>query len=135
MEKWKNFTVYSKNKLTSTEKSHLFAMPSNGEYKDYKFWHNAKLCHETKNPKFMSLGYTDETEFKLIKSEKQGDKYVVVDTITLKGDQMKEAFASCNKPYEKKAPKVEEPKLDEPELDPEFEEPDFGIEPDDLPFM
>lgn len=123
-ENWKNFSVWSSNKVAETDKANLFTFPGTGELKGYRFWHNKKLCHEAKNPKFMNLGYTPDMEFRAFKQEKASDgKYITVDEKVLTGDQMKEAFAACNKPLEKKAPVKEEPKQE------------VEIADEDLPFV
>lgn len=129
-ENWKRLSVWTNNKVAETEKACLFALPSDGELKGYRFWHNKKLCHETKNPKFMSLGYTADTEFRVFKQEKASDgKYITVDEKVMNGDQIKEAFKACNKPFEKNAPSKDEPVIEEPVI----EEPEIAEE--DLPFV
>ncbi len=67
---WKNIYINSNLIQRDTGKAVLFAMPKNGKYAGWSFWHPAKCVHGIVNRRdIVRLGYTDDWDFKLVKKD------------------------------------------------------------------
>ena len=86
---WKNININKQNIETETARSVLIKMPNNSDYKGFKFWHPAKLVREGRHSNAVSIGYTDEFEFKLFKS---GKNYKVLAELKIGVEEFENAF-------------------------------------------
>lgn len=94
---WKNININKNNIQAETENSMLIGMPKLSGYKGYSFWHPAKCIHDSFTNGYISLGYTDEWEFKLKKYGKgKYNKYQVIDEITVGAEEIENAFRNMN---------------------------------------
>ncbi|HEM9584479.1 TPA: hypothetical protein U3L45_000463 [Streptococcus agalactiae] len=92
---WKKIYFNSLNIIYEGEKSCLIKMPNNSRYKDYKFWHPAKLVRElTKgNGYFKTFSFTEEWEFNIFKDDKN---YNRTKEIILSSEEMEDEFETVN---------------------------------------
>lgn len=94
---WKNININKNNIKAETERSYLIAMPHNSDYDDYSFWHPAKLVREGRNRSAISISYTDDFKFKLVKYGKgKWNKRDVIDEKTIDAITFEEAFGIMN---------------------------------------
>lgn len=64
---WKNINISKNNIDHETAKAVLIKMPNKSDYKGYCFWHSSKLVRKGRNKNSISIGYTNDFTFKLIK--------------------------------------------------------------------
>lgn len=90
---WQNININIQNVETETAKSVLIKMPNNSQYKGFKFWHPAKLVRKGRNSYAISISFTDDFTFKLVKyGNGKYNKYDVIDQIEIDAQKLKEAF-------------------------------------------
>lgn len=94
---WKNININKNNIKAETERSYLIAMPHNSDYDGYSFWHPSKLVREGRHSNAVSIGYTDDFKFRLIKNGKgKWNKYDIIDEKTIDAEDFEEAFGIMN---------------------------------------
>lgn len=94
---WKSININIQNVEYSTDKATLIKMPNNSDYKDYKFWHPSKLIRSGKNSYAVSLSYTDEFTFRLIKYGKgKYNQKQIINEIEIDVEKFEKAFAIMN---------------------------------------
>ena len=115
---WKNIDINKNLVKAGTERAVLIAMPHNSEFGGYSFWHPAKLVRNGNRGDMVSIGYTDEFQFRLKKYGKgRYNSREVIDEIPLAGDEFEAIFKSLGDDI---ALPPEEPLIYTPEhLDPE----------------
>lgn len=104
---WKNIYINSNLVQRDTGKSYLFAMPKNGEFSGWYFWHPAKCVHGVyARSDCLCIGYTDTWEFKLVKKN---------NSMNITVEQFEKAFEKMDaniRPWLKKFDFVEVPEVD-----------------------
>lgn len=86
---WNKLFFNKQNVEYESDRAILINMPNQSIYKGWKFWHPAKLVREEGgNGYFYSLSFTDNWEFRLFKSYKQGQN----PQKTVSPDEIIEAF-------------------------------------------
>lgn len=94
---WKNININKNNIKVETERSYLIAMPHNSDYDGYQFWHPAKLVREGRHRAAISISYTDDFEFKLVKYGKgKWNSRDVIATTTISAEAFEAAFGITN---------------------------------------
>lgn len=90
---WKNININKQNIKAETEKAILINMPHNSNYDGYSFWHPRKLVRDGKHSYAISLGYTEEFEFKLVKYGKgKYNSKEIIDQTVIDYEEFEEAF-------------------------------------------
>lgn len=120
---WKNINVNKQNVKVESAKAVLIQMPHNSDYDGYSFWHPAKLVRTGRNSNAVSIGYTEEFTFKLVKygSGKWNSKEIVSEK-TISVEEFEAAFGvmdeniTTSKKDTESYLKVEEPKKIEKEV-------------------
>lgn len=101
---WKNLQINKQNIKTETAKAVLINCPKKSKYSGYSFWHPSKLVRSGKHSYAVSVGYTDEFEFRLKKYG--GGKYnsrQILDEVTISAAEFVEMFGVMDENI--KAPK------------------------------
>lgn len=97
MPSWKNININKQNVKTDTGRAVLINCPHNSDYDGFSFWHPSKLVREGKNSNALSIGYTDDFRFKLVKYGK--GKWNIRDIIEQKEisvEEFEEMFGIMN---------------------------------------
>lgn len=95
---WKNISINSNQIKAQTEKAILVNCPHNSNYDGYSFWHPSKLVRSGKHCASVSIGYTDEFEFKLIKYGKgKWNSRNIIDEVQILAQEFEEMFDIQNK--------------------------------------
>ena len=90
---WKNIQINKQNIKGETSKSVLIKMPHNSDYDGYCFWHPKKLIHEGAHSNALSLGYTSEFEFRVIKyGNGKWNSKEIIDEYEISVEEFEEAF-------------------------------------------
>ena len=101
---WKNININIQNIKAQSSRSILIAMPHSSDYDGYCFWHSSKLVREGRHSNAVSIGYTDDFNFRLIKYGKgKWNSRDVIDEIYINASQLEDAFGVMNENI--KAPK------------------------------
>ena len=94
---WKNININKQNIKADTGRSILIQMPHSSDYDGYCFWHSSKLVHDGRHSNAVSIGYTDDFNFRLIKYGKgKWNSSDVIDEIYINASQFEEAFGVMN---------------------------------------
>lgn len=64
---WRQININKQNIKAETSRAKLIACPHNSRYKGYCFWHPAKLIRSGRHSNALSLSYTEDFSFNLIK--------------------------------------------------------------------
>lgn len=88
--KWRKVPIKESEIIAETDASHLIALPERSAFKGYCFWHPKRLVRPY-NDRLM-VSYNGTFRFKLTKSEKRNDEYIVVDEIMIDADEFGEAY-------------------------------------------
>lgn len=114
---WKQININRQNIKTECEKAVLIQMPHNSDYDGYCFWHPSKLVRDGRNKNAISIGYTEEFEFKLIKYGKgKYNQKTILDEKKIDVEEFEASFGTMNdnivvpKKDAESYLKVEEPK-------------------------
>ena len=90
---WKTININRQNIRTGTGKAVLIACPHASDYNGYCFWHPSKLIREGRHRNAVSMSYTEEFTFRLIKYGKgRYNQYDVIDEVTVAADEIEEIF-------------------------------------------
>jgi len=115
---WKNIQINANQVETETGRACLIKMPNGSDFAGYMFWHPAKCVREGKHSAALSIGYTEDWNFKLIK--KGNGKYNKFETISeqeISVEDFEEAFNVTNDNIREKKEEsyliVEEPEAKE----------------------
>ena len=80
MSRWKKVQINRQNIQAETARAVLIKMPKNS---GYVFWHPSNLVREGKNSNALSLSYTNEFIFRLMKyGSGQYNKYEIIDVLS-----------------------------------------------------
>ena len=94
---WKNINISRNLVKAETEKAVLIAMPHNSDYNGFRFWHPARCVREGRNSSAISIEYTEEFVFRLIKYGKgKYNSREVIDELQLSCDEIEEAFEALD---------------------------------------
>lgn len=97
MSRWKKVQISRQNIQAETARAVLIKMPRKSEYKGYVFWHPSKLVREGKNSNALSLSYTNEFIFRLMKyGGGQYNKYEIIDVQELDSYDFEKAFRTMD---------------------------------------
>ena len=72
---WRNININKQNIKAETARAKLIACPHNSRYNGYCFWHPAKLIRSGRHSNALSLSYTEDFSFNLIKYGKGKTNY------------------------------------------------------------
>lgn len=90
---WKNISVNINQIKAETDKAYLINCPHNSNYDGFSFWHPAKLVRSGKHSASISVGYTDEFKFRLIKYGKgKYNSKSIIDEIEISVEEFEEMF-------------------------------------------
>lgn len=64
---WKNININKQNIQYDSDKAVLINCPHKSNYDSYSFWYPSKLVRDGKHSYAVSLGYTNDFKFKLVK--------------------------------------------------------------------
>lgn len=85
---WKNINISKNNIDHETAKAVLIKMPNKSNYKGYCFWHSSKLVRKGRNKNSISIGYTNDFTFKLIKyGNGKYNKFDIIKEIEISVDE------------------------------------------------
>ena len=94
---WKNIDINKQNIKFETEKSILISMPHSSEYDGFSFWHPSKLVRSGRNSSSVSIGYTEDFNFRLIKYGKgKYNSHEIIDEDIICSADFEEAFGVMN---------------------------------------
>lgn len=97
MSRWKKVQISRQNIQAEAARAVLIKMPRKSEYKGYVFWHPSKLVREGKNSNALSLSYTNEFIFRLMKyGGGQYNKYEIIDVQELDSYDFEKAFRTMD---------------------------------------
>lgn len=90
---WKNININKQNIKAETEKAVLIAMPHSSDYDGYCFWHPLKLVRQGKHRGAVSIGYTNDFSFRLMKYGKgKYNSRQIISEETISVAEFEEAF-------------------------------------------
>lgn len=90
---WKNINVNINQIKLNTGRAILINCPHNSEYDGFSFWHPAKLVRSGKHSASVSIGYTEDFKFKLIKYGKgKYNSRDIIDEIEISVEEFEEMF-------------------------------------------
>lgn len=90
---WKNININKQNIKQETSRAVLIAMPHSSDYDGYSFWHPSKLVRDGRHSYAVSIGYTDDFKFRLVKYGKgKWNKFDIIDETSIDAEEFEEAF-------------------------------------------
>jgi hypothetical protein len=105
---WKNINISKNNIDHETARAVLIKMPNKSDYKGYCFWHSSKLVRKGRNKNSVSIGYTNDFTFKLIKyGNGKYNKYDIIKEIEISVEEFEKAFEVMNENIKEKTFKNE----------------------------
>lgn len=94
---WKNVNANVNQIKTETEKAVLINCPHNSKYDGYSYWHSSKLVREGIHSASISIGYTDEFKFKLVKYGKgKWNSRDIIDEIEISVEEFEKMYEVTN---------------------------------------
>lgn len=94
---WKNININKQNVKFDTGRAVLIAMPHSSDYDGFSFWHPSKLVREGRHSNALSIGYTDDFNFKLVKYGKgKYNSRDIIDEQEISVEEFEEAFGVMN---------------------------------------
>lgn len=84
---WKNININKQNIKHETARAILINCPHYSDYDGYSFWHPLKLVRSGRHSNDISIGYTEEFTFKLMKDGRE----IVIDS-----EEFEEIFQVMN---------------------------------------
>ena len=94
---WKNVNANVNQIKTETERAVLINCPHNSKYDGYSYWHPSKLVREGRHSASISIGYTDEFKFKLVKYGKgEWNSRDIIDEIEISVEEFEEMYEVTN---------------------------------------
>lgn len=94
---WKNININKQNIKADTGRAVLIAMPHSSYYDGFSFWHPSKLVRDGRHSNAVSIGYTDDFNFRLVKygRGKYNSREVISET-NISVEEFEEAFGVMN---------------------------------------
>lgn len=90
---WKKVHFNIQNIKTITDNSCLIKCPSKSNYAGYCFWHPSKLIRDGFHSYDMTISYTDDFTFKLLKyGNGKWNKFDIISEITISVEKFEEMF-------------------------------------------
>lgn len=94
---WKNVNANVNQVKTEIERAVLINCPHNSKYDGYSYWHPSKLVREGRHSASISIGYTDEFKFKLVKYGKgEWNSRDIIDEIEISVEEFEEIYEATN---------------------------------------
>jgi hypothetical protein len=94
---WKNININTNLIELDNGNSALIKCPSTSSFKGYVFWHPSKCIHDDRYSFCVSLGYTDDWKFRLIKYGKgKWNKNKKIEEIEITAPVFEEMFGIIN---------------------------------------
>lgn len=94
---WKNININKQNVKVDTGRAVLIAMPHSSDYDGFSFWHPSKLVREGRHSNALSISYTDDFNFKLVKYGKgKYNSRDIIDEQEISVEEFEEAFGVMN---------------------------------------
>ena len=104
---WKNININKQNVKADSGKAVLIAMPHSSEYDGFSFWHPSKLVREGRNSYALSIGYTDDFKFRLVKYGKgKWNSRDIIEETEIGVEEFEEAFGVINENITSPKPKI-----------------------------
>ena len=95
MSEWSSININRNLIKYSTEKAVLIACPHSSVYDGYCFWHPKKLVRRGRNREAVSISYTNDFTFRLIKYGKgQYNRDEIIDELQIGSIQFNEVFTA-----------------------------------------
>ena len=95
MMKWNKRAFFKSQIKAETNNAILISCPHNSDYDGYCFWVPASLVKESEQKNILTFSYSDDFEFALKKyGNGKFNKYKVIDTITLRGDEIEDVYVN-----------------------------------------
>ena len=89
---WRSININLQNIKAETDKATLIACPHNSRYDGYCFWHTNKLVRNGTQKNSISISYTEEFDFKLMKYKGKE----VVDEVAVDYEEIEYIFRHMN---------------------------------------
>ncbi len=90
---WKSININTQNIKVKTIKATLIKMPQKGKYNGYSFWHTNKLVRDGNNDYAISISYTNDFIFTLIKySNSKYNHNKIIDKIEIDVEEFEKEF-------------------------------------------
>lgn len=90
---WKSISINIQNIKTRTDRAVLINCPNKSDYAGYSFWHPAKLVRSGKHSHAVSVSYTDDFTFKLVKyGSGKTSKFKVIAETAISAKEFEEMF-------------------------------------------
>lgn len=94
---WKNINVNIQNVKVNTGKAVLIAFPHNSNFDGWTFWHPSKLVRTGKHSYALSVSYTDDFKFKIVKYGKgKWNSREIISEKEISVAEFEEAFGVMN---------------------------------------
>jgi len=90
---WKKININIQNIKGESDNSFLIAMPHNSDYDGFCFWHPKILVREGLNSYALTLSYTEEFSFRLVKYGKgKSNRRDIISEKKIDAEDFEEAF-------------------------------------------
>lgn len=97
MSEWKNFNINKNMIVSETSNGITISMPKKSKYNGYSFWHPKKCVRSGRNSSSVSIGFTDDFHFVLIKyGNGKYNRNEVIDEITIDASEMEDILYSVD---------------------------------------
>ena len=119
MSCWKNIEISKNNVQADSGRAILIAFPHSSEFDGFCFWHPSKLVRTGRNSNSLSVGYTDDFQFRILKYGKgKYNSKEIISEMEIGVLDFEEAFRTMNEnifgkkfknPYETHKPGIVPP--------------------------
>lgn len=94
---WKQININKQNVKTYTQNAVLIQMPHNSDFDGYYFWLSSKLIRDGRHSNSVSISYTEDFTFKLIKHGKgKWNKKEIINEKIITAEEFESAFEITN---------------------------------------